>query len=77
MLKLSLSSVFIVLIAITSINAVKNPEDLEEWYRNVQDPSYDCGKTGQHKKSNAEQILNVVPCDSPGARYDYNYKVIR
>jgi hypothetical protein len=53
-------------------------ETLKEWYGQVNDPFHKCQKIPKVDSNTLEHIIpivQVVNCDDPAARYDYNFKV--
>ncbi len=60
-------------------NVNENPKEskLSSFYNKVKDPAFECPPIGAKEENEIESpnIFENVDCDSPGARWDYNYKV--
>ena len=56
-----------------------NGNTLLSWFNRVKNPSFECPQrdVGQSNVFEAKNILRIVDCETPGARWDYKYKVKR
>ena len=59
---------------------------LSNWYKQVKDPAFECPITSSTTTTTSEdqssseeklghEVFQIVDCETPGARWDYNYKV--
>ncbi len=54
----------------------QNETKLSTWYKKVKDPAFECPPLISNGDVEGPEVFTVVDCDAPGARYDYNYKVM-